>query len=185
MFFIETEFGSSKHSFNCSLSLKERAVIWWNSKQHSNWKKVLKGVSKKLNIINMKFRIWKIWQKLESVNKQVNVFNRCYFWNFVSGHQFLTLLEIILWVTFLFRSLILTLFRLGIFGAAHGWGGGSTSLHILQWWNLAVVPYLKKIQKIYESRDTPLSSADISIFSLEISRFCNIKKYKYRLHFGT
>ena len=28
--------------------------------------------------------------------------------------------------------------------------------------------YQKKIQKLYESRDTPLSSADISIFSPEI-----------------
>ena len=27
----------------------------------------------------------------------------------------------------------------------------------------------------------PLSSADISIFSLEISNFCNIKKYRYSL----
>ena len=39
---------------------------------------------------------------------------------------------------------ILTLFKMGIFGAGHGWGGGqkgSPSLksvtHILQWWNLA------------------------------------------------
>ena len=31
----------------------------------------------------------------------------------------------------------------------------------------------------------PLSSADISIFSPEISKFCYIKKYRYRLHFGT
>ena len=30
-----------------------------------------------------------------------------------------------------------------------------------------------------------LSSTDISIFSLEISKFCYIKKYRYRLHFGT
>ena len=29
-----------------------------------------------------------------------------------------------------------------------------------------------------------LSSADISIFSTEISKFCYIKKYRYRLHFG-
>ena len=29
-----------------------------------------------------------------------------------------------------------------------------------------------------------LSSADISIFSSEISIFCYIKKYRYRLHFG-
>ena len=28
-----------------------------------------------------------------------------------------------------------------------------------------------------------LSSADISIFSPEISKFCYIRKYKYRLHF--
>ena len=29
----------------------------------------------------------------------------------------------------------------------------------------------------------PLASADISIFSPEISKFCYIKKYRYRLHF--
>ena len=28
-----------------------------------------------------------------------------------------------------------------------------------------------------------LNSADISIFSVEISKFCYIKKYRYRLHF--
>ena len=48
-----------------------------------------------------------------------------------------------------------------------------------------VIPYLKKIQKIYESRDTPLASADISIFSSEILKICCIKKYRYRLHFST
>ena len=31
----------------------------------------------------------------------------------------------------------------------------------------------------------PLSSADISIFSSEISKFCYIKKYRYRLNFST
>ena len=30
-----------------------------------------------------------------------------------------------------------------------------------------------------------LNSADISIFSPEISKFCYIKKYRYRLHFVT
>ena len=29
----------------------------------------------------------------------------------------------------------------------------------------------------------PLSSADISIFSPEINKFCYIKKYSYRFHF--
>ena len=31
----------------------------------------------------------------------------------------------------------------------------------------------------------PLTSPDISTFSLEISKFCYIRKYVYRLHFGT
>ena len=31
----------------------------------------------------------------------------------------------------------------------------------------------------------PLSSADISIFSPKIRKFCFIKKYRYRLHFDT
>ena len=42
---------------------------------------------------------------------------------------------------------------------------------------VTVIPYLKNIQKMYESRDPP---PDISIF-----HFCYIKKYRYRLHFDT
>ena len=46
-----------------------------------------------------------------------------------------------------------------------------------------VIPYLKKIQKIYESCvKHPMSSADISISSLEITKFWYIKKCRYRLH---
>ena len=60
---------------------------------------------------------------------------------------------------------MLTLSRMGSFWAAHGWGAGGQTppplplpylksvTHFLQWWNLAVTPYLKRIQKIYESRD--------------------------------
>ena len=46
-----------------------------------------------------------------------------------------------------------------------------------------VIPYLKKIQKIYQSLTHPLSSGDISIFSSEINKFRYVKKYRYRLHF--
>ena len=47
-----------------------------------------------------------------------------------------------------------------------------------------VTSYLSKTEKVYELRDTPLSSPDIiSIFSLEINNFCYIKKYRYSLHF--
>ena len=42
----------------------------------------------------------------------------------------------------------------------------------------AVIPYLKKIQKHINLVTHPLSSADISIFLLEISKFCYIKKYR-------
>ena len=62
---------------------------------------------------------------------------------------------------------------MGIFGAAHGWGANNNSLPAICHTYSAmmklgtVIPHLKKIQKIYESRETPLSSAGISIFSPE------------------
>ena len=58
---------------------------------------------------------------------------------------------------------MLTLFRMGFFGAADGWGGGKkaplpkichtypTMMKIV-----IVIPYPKKFQKINESHDTPL-----------------------------
>ena len=48
-----------------------------------------------------------------------------------------------------------------------------------------VTPYLKKTQKYMNHVTHPLRSADMSIFSTEISKFCYIKKYRYRLHFNT
>ena len=48
-----------------------------------------------------------------------------------------------------------------------------------------VIPCLKKIQKYMNHVTYPLSSTDISIFSLEIRRFCSIKKCRYKLHFAT
>ena len=50
---------------------------------------------------------------------------------------------------------------MGIFGAAHGWGGQKGPLSkICDTYPTimklgTVIPYLEKIQKIYESRDTP------------------------------
>ena len=89
----------------------------------------------------------------------------------------------------------LTQFKMGFFGAARrqeGEIGGAKShpsiksvTHILQSWNLAVIPYLKNVQKIYESRDTPLEFCWHWLFSPEISNFYYIKKYRYRLQFDT
>ena len=63
---------------------------------------------------------------------------------------------------------VLTLFGIGFFGAAHGWGGERGKKTLLL--NIChtypammklgtVIPYLKEIKKMYESRNTshPLS----------------------------
>ena len=52
-------------------------------------------------------------------------------------------------------SVSLTLFRMGFFGAAHLWSGGEKACPPPTYLTI-VIPYLKKIQKNYESRDTPL-----------------------------
>ena len=57
---------------------------------------------------------------------------------------------------------VLTLFRVGFFGAAHGWGDKKASLPKICHTYPAmmklgtVIPDSKKIQKLYESRDTLL-----------------------------
>ena len=48
-----------------------------------------------------------------------------------------------------------------------------------------VIACTKKIQKIYEPRDTPPEFCWHQHFSSEIRKFCYIKKYRYRLYFGT
>ena len=58
---------------------------------------------------------------------------------------------------------ILTLFRMGFFGAAHGqWGQNSPPplpnicpIYPAMMKLGTVIPFLKKTQNIYESRDTP------------------------------
>ena len=61
-------------------------------------------------------------------------------------------------------TVALTLFRMGIFGAAHGWGGLKGPppplrkiCHIYPTMMKlgTVILYLKKIQKIYQPRDKP------------------------------
>ena len=56
---------------------------------------------------------------------------------------------------------ILTLFRMGLFGAANEWGGLLSLPKICHRYPImikldTVIPYLKKILKIYKSRDAPL-----------------------------
>ena len=57
---------------------------------------------------------------------------------------------------------VLILFRMGLFGVAHGWGAKrppslKSVTHVLQWWNLAQLYLtLRESKKIYEPRDKPL-----------------------------
>ena len=56
--------------------------------------------------------------------------------------------------------------------------------HILQWWNVTQLCRTWRRSKNYMKHVTkPVNSADISIFSPEINKFCYIKRYRYRLHF--
>ena len=58
--------------------------------------------------------------------------------------------------------------------------------YILLRWNLAQLYLTQWRSKKYMNHVThPWSSADISIFSPEISKFCYIKKYRYRLYVDT
>ena len=52
-----------------------------------------------------------------------------------------------------------------------------------QIWQRYTLP--KKGSNIYMNHVTyPFIFADFGIFSLEIIKFCRIRKYRYRLHFG-
>ena len=60
---------------------------------------------------------------------------------------------------FFYFLVALTLFRMGFFGAAHRWEGGLPKICHKRPTMMklgTIIPYLKKIQKIYQSRDTPL-----------------------------
>ena len=78
---------------------------------------------------------------------------------------------------------------MGFFGPALVWRGGGGGVRSVPkichtyptMMKLGTaIPYLKKTQKIYKSRDTYLG---ISIFSPEICEFCYMKKYGYILDF--
>ena len=83
-------------------------------------------------------------------------------------------------------GLFLTLFKMGLLGAAHGWGWGKKAplpkicLTYLIMMNLGSFTLSKGDQK----NISIMNYADISIFSREISNFCYVNKYRYRLHFN-
>ena len=87
-------------------------------------------------------------------------------------------------------SIVLTLFRMHLFGAAHVCGGGAVKKapfsKICHTYPAimkldTVIPYVKKIQENLNHVTYPFSFAGISIFSPEISKFCYIKKYRIHI----
>ena len=80
-------------------------------------------------------------------------------------------------------SWVLTLFRMGLLGAAHGLGAKRLPLpKICHTYPTMiklgiVISYLKKSQKGKNHVTQPLNSTDISIFLPEINNFCHIKNY--------
>ena len=86
---------------------------------------------------------------------------------------------------------VLNLFRMGVFGAAQGWGDKKAPLpkichtypRIMKLGT--VITCLKKIQKLLNHATHSLSSADISIFYPEISKFFYMQKCRYRSHIDT
>ena len=81
---------------------------------------------------------------------------------------------------------------MGLFGAAHGWGGAKKAplpkichTYPIMMKLGILIPYLTNIQRIYKSRDTRLEFCWHQHFLPEISKFCYIKKYRYRLYFDT
>ena len=123
---------------------------------------------------------------IETVN---NVFSFRIFFSFLN---FRISIEVLPYIAIILLKLLLSIYCL-FFGAAHGWGGGAKKPPLPKICHRyptmmklgTVIPYLKKIKKYLNHVIQPLSSADISIFSLEISKFYYINKYRYRLHFDT
>ena len=101
-----------------------------------------------------------LWYSVFCQNKDVSVVNISAF----SNNQFLILTAINIHDCLPFYTQTFsTLFRMGSLGIAHGWGGAKRPplpkiCHIYPTMIKlgTVIPYLEKIQKIYESRDTPL-----------------------------
>ena len=95
----------------------------------------------------------------------------------------------IVWFLFFKKfSLVLTLIRIGLFGAPHGWWvppSINSVVHILQWWDLAQL-YLtfKGPKTIWLTWHIPWVLLESAVL-LQKSAFFYIKKYMYRLHFDT
>ena len=90
-----------------------------------------------------------------------------------------------------YEEIVFNPIQMRLFRRAHSWGTKKLSslksvTYILQWWNWHTYTLPIEDPKKYINHVRHLlSSANISNFLLEISKFCYIKKYRCRLYFDT
>ena len=87
----------------------------------------------------------------------------------------------------IFSDVCLTLFRMCLFVAAHWWGAKKPPPPQPPLQNLPHISYDDETWHSYillKEDSHPLSYAEIRIFSPEISKFCYIRKCRYRVHFN-
>ena len=81
-----------------------------------------------------------------------------------------------------------TLIRMSLFWAAHGWVAKSPNLlhtfHNVETWHSYTLPK-EDSENIQITRHTPRVLLILAFFSPEISNFCNIGKYRPTFHFNT
>ena len=128
----------------------------------------------------------KLWVKeFQLLQKQISGHNT----NLVGSLAFLRMTLLLEYISMV---VIINPIQDGLFRGCSGMGRGGAKrppslksvTYILQRWNLAQLYLSQRRSRKYMNHVThPLSSADISIFLPEISRFCYIKKYRYRLYF--
>ena len=75
------------------------------------------------------------------------------------------------------ESKTLTIFRAGLFRALQGGGGGGGGFYNDETWHSYTLSK-EDLKKCMNYMTHPLSSANMSIFALEISKLCYIKKYR-------
>ena len=123
---------------------------------------------------------YKILNNILFMNKKLHIFGTKSF-SLCSSCNFCwkTLLDMFYHVTCLWSDLVYP------FRAAHGWGRAKTHslpkichLYPTKMTLGKIMPYLKKTQKIYESRDTPHRFGWHQYFWSESSTFCYTRKYK-------
>ena len=137
----------------------------------------------KITVVWLALMLWVLWSKQCCEDKHISFWwQLCYMSKRTSGHK----LVLPSWylVGIAADDNFINPIQHGPFLSCSWMGGGGKKPYPTMMKLGTVIPYLRKTQKIYESCDTPLELCWYQHFSSEISKFCYIRKYKYRLYFA-